>query len=94
SPTPNTIYFPNIEPVLGTALVIMAACDAKVFQLAPVQYLGNISYSAYLWHWPVVVLLYFCGLLSSLTWTVLGIAFSLMVASLSYRYVECRFRTK
>lgn len=81
-------------PVLGTALVIMAACDAKVFQLAPVQYLGNISYSAYLWHWPVVVLLYFCGLLSSLTWTVLGIAFSLMVASLSYRYVECRFRTK
>jgi len=79
-------------PVLGTTLVLLAAYDSNFFRLAPVHYLGAISYSAYLWHWPTVVLLYFCGLLSSPFWIVLGIAFSLGVASLSYRYVECQFK--
>jgi len=48
-------------PVLGTAAVIAAGCDGgltpnRLLAVRPAQYLGDISYSMYLWHWPLIVL--------------------------------------
>lgn len=47
-------------PVLGTVLVIWAqASDRFTNRLAglpPVQFLGDVSYAVYLWHWPLLVL--------------------------------------
>ena len=49
-------------PVLGAALVIGAGCAApsqgcgRVLALSPMRAIGRISYSWYLWHWPVLVL--------------------------------------
>jgi peptidoglycan/LPS O-acetylase OafA/YrhL len=49
-------------PVLGTVLVIGAGCAApsqgcgRVLGLSPMRAIGRISYSWYLWHWPVLVL--------------------------------------
>jgi hypothetical protein len=49
-------------PVLGTALVIGAGCATpsqgcgRVLAVAPMRAIGRVSYSWYLWHWPVLLL--------------------------------------
>lgn len=59
SPFPGWIA---LLPVLGTVAVIAGgsvdgpASLAPVMRLRPVQWAGDISYSIYLWHWPLIVL--------------------------------------
>ena len=57
--------FPGVAallPVLGAVAVIRAGAPGgrltttPVLRWAPVQFVGSISYSAYLWHWPLLVL--------------------------------------
>lgn len=49
-------------PVLGTALVIGAGCATpsegcgRVLGMSPMCAIGRVSYSWYLWHWPVLLL--------------------------------------
>lgn len=59
TPYPGTAA---LLPVLGTALVIGAGCAAatrgcgRVLALRPMRAIGRVSYSWYLWHWPVLLL--------------------------------------
>jgi hypothetical protein len=76
---------------------------ARAFSLPPAVFVGQISYSLYLWHWPVFTLL-FWPLANFLTnsgyladpkpWMIrialIGLAF--VLATLSWWYVECPFR--
>lgn len=61
----TTTPYPGIAallPVLGAALVIGAGCAApdrgcgRVLALPPMRAVGRVSYSWYLWHWPVLLL--------------------------------------
>lgn len=56
-PFPGTIA---LIPVLGTVLVLWASVStgwlAKVLAIKPVQWVGDKSYSIYLWHWPLIIL--------------------------------------
>lgn len=61
----GTLPFPSytaLLPVLGTVAVIWAGENASAWshtligRSGPVQWLGDMSYSLYLWHWPLVVL--------------------------------------
>lgn len=85
-------------PVAGAALVIIAGSDHKasptqILRLRPIQWLGDVSYSVYLWHWPLVVLVPFVsgGELGQLDKAAIA-ASTLVLAALSKKYVEDRFR--
>ena len=78
-----------LVPVLGAAMILMAANSESFLTNNPLaQYLGKISYSLYLWHWPMVVALNYFGRTDQLLWVTAGIAASLVSAHLSYLAIE------
>lgn len=87
-------------PVLACAAVI-AACmprgpgsPARLMALRPVQWLGDVSYSVYLWHWPLIVMVPYVsgGHLGRLD-KIVVIAASLVLAGFTKVWVEDRFRS-
>ncbi|WP_051766270.1 acyltransferase family protein [Saccharothrix syringae] len=85
-------------PVLGTAGMLVAGLErnalSRLLGVRPLTYVGDISYSLYLWHWPVVVLLLEVSGRTALNrYEVLAAgAASLVLAALSTRFVEAPFR--
>ncbi len=81
-----------IFPVLGTALVIAyapkTAADA-VLSAPFLQFFGNISYSLYLWHWPVITFYrLMTGIELHIGESVSLIAISIIISWVSYRWIE------
>lgn len=91
--------FPGIYaaiPVLGTLLVLWAGMPSTflgaLYRLKPVQWVGGVSYSLYLWHWPLIVLFPFVfGHKPVLPQTLMLIAISLLLAAASKYFVEDPF---
>ena len=95
--------FPGIAalfPTVGAMIIIMAndhiqTKTGRVLSYAPLVWIGLISYSLYLWHWPVLV---FAGILSPVplsAFTTAGLlVFVLVISWLSYRFVEKPLRNK
>ncbi|MBZ9612422.1 acyltransferase family protein [Rheinheimera maricola] len=79
----------TLIPVLATVTLLFSGrLEAPLLGGTVVQWLGNTSYSSYLWHWPVVVWLYQRQLLADPVWLSAGIALSFLLGYASYRWVE------
>lgn len=101
SPTTPFPGWAAVPPCLGTAMVIHAGLleqggwSARLLSAGPLVFVGKISYSLYLWHWPIVVFARYLGPDGHLD---LGLGAGVVVAStvaagLSWRFVERPFRT-
>lgn len=85
-------------PTLAAAIVIAVGARPgtllrRVLGCAPMQYIGDLSYSLYLWHWPVIVL--FREIAGGAPGIVEGIALAAISLALAHQtktLVEDRFR--
>jgi peptidoglycan/LPS O-acetylase OafA/YrhL len=81
--------FPGVAallPTVGTAAVILAGSSvcsrargapASLLSLPPVRYVGRISYSWYLWHWPALIF-------AAIIWGPLSVAAGIAVVAASW----------
>ncbi len=94
-----TMPFPGpaaLVPCAGAALLILtgpATLVGRALSLAPTIFIGRISYSLYLWHWPVAVFAQTWLLLEMTLPTQIGVvAMTFVLATTSWRFVETPFR--
>lgn len=82
-------------PTFGSALLILSISKSEFLKKAlcwkPLVLLGDLSYSIYLWHWPLIVM---CGVIfpGQSILIIFSALFSVVPAYFSYIYVENRFR--
>lgn len=96
----SSTAFPGMNafwPCLATLLILAAgmnsqALAAKCLSLPPLVWFGLLSYSLYLWHWPFVAFAKYMGV--DFHWWVQLLLFtvSLLMAFVSYRWVELPLR--
>lgn len=93
--------FPGLNalyPVLGTLMILHAGRTGSIISTMLAStvptFIGRISYSLYLWHWPIIV---FWTYRTDGEWRLreqlLIVLLSMLVAWLSWRFVEEPFRT-
>lgn len=66
------------------------ACDCRHSMLSSpfVQWLGTRSYSIYLYHWPILVVLTYLGMSGEATGVIIALIATAVLAEISYRLVE------
>ena len=100
----NTFLFshPGLKtllPVIGTFLLILFIKEKNllnyILSLKPIVFIGLISYSLYLWHYPIFSFVRFSPIdISSAHEYLILIFFILFISILSFYFVEQPFRDK
>jgi peptidoglycan/LPS O-acetylase OafA/YrhL len=93
---PSRFPYPGSLPVVIGSLGMLGFLHGKspsnmlvrILSQRSVLFVGRISYSLYLWHWPIFVFFRWTVGLDTLWKQVLAVAISFGFATLSYRYVE------
>lgn len=93
--------FPGLSalpPCLGAALIILTNRNkpnfaGKTLSLRPLVFVGLISYSLYLWHWPLLCFVNYISTKIPGVGTRMGyVLLSVIIAALSWKYIEVPFR--
>jgi peptidoglycan/LPS O-acetylase OafA/YrhL len=93
----ETTRFPGpwaLAPVIATALVLRGGnatpwAPVALLQLSPFQWLGSRSYSAYLWHWPILIVVAAAfNRELSVADGLVCIAIALGLSEFSFRFIE------
>ncbi|WP_293696181.1 acyltransferase family protein [uncultured Agrococcus sp.] len=87
-------------PTLGAAAVIVGGMNGRaergvgrLLSLKPMRWVGDISYSLYLWHWPLIVIgTYLMDGELRVRYGLLIVAFAVLPSWLSYKFIENPFR--
>jgi hypothetical protein len=88
-----------IPPCLGAALIIFSSeanlsWVGRILAVKPMVFIGLISYSLYLWHWPLLVFSKYQARAQSAGLRAALLAASIVLAILSWRYVETPIRKR
>jgi peptidoglycan/LPS O-acetylase OafA/YrhL len=91
----STVQFPApwaALPVLSTALIVASFSGSPVRGMplltnSAARYFGDTSYTLYLWHWPVIILL-LTVMAKGPVFYVLALVLSLGLTAITYRYYE------
>jgi peptidoglycan/LPS O-acetylase OafA/YrhL len=94
--TQETKPFPGwraIPPTLGSAMLIVAGhyratVVTRMLCWKPLVWLGVVSYSAYLWHWPILAIPRYFGVEFGIALGAAAFVATVSLAWLSYRYIE------
>lgn len=95
--TPTNFGYTLIVPAVATGLLLLTGATHstdlvhKVLSTQALNALGAISFSLYLWHWPVFVFGDQLGLMDSLSQRLLGILVCIILAIVSYWLIEKTF---
>jgi peptidoglycan/LPS O-acetylase OafA/YrhL len=87
----------TLLPCLATALLIQiggttSTLTHRLLGLAPLALCGLISYSLYLWHWPLIVFARYADLPLDFGNCAIGAGLLCILSILSWKYVETPFR--
>jgi hypothetical protein len=99
--SPETLFpgWNALPAVVGAALIINPASAvssvARILSFQPLPFVGKISYSLYLWHWPLIVFWrqYHSGAALTTADAAILAGTSGLVAFASWKWVEQPFRT-
>ncbi|WP_018297009.1 acyltransferase family protein [Corynebacterium lubricantis] len=97
---PTSLAYPGplaLLPISGAVLVIISAGDHKVSHILssrPARWLGDIAYSLYLWHWPLLIITTVVAGYDTPPWWlgILVIVASLLLAHLTHKWIETPLR--
>lgn len=94
NPNPGLI---TLAPCLATAALIHIGASARtavtrLLSASPLVFCGLISYSLYLWHWPMIVFAGYINLPASPAVLPAGAILLFALSFLSWKFIEQRFR--
>ena len=93
--------YPNYQTLyvcLSAAFIIYSGQQGslieKILSLKPIVIIGLLSYSLYLWHWPLFAVARYIGVFETVTQKLYLLILVLFLSVISYRFIEKPFRKK